>query len=150
MSTNDNGSEHSPAAGGRTMTGLYCRSPAGLRLRDKKVERLVRKMRTEMHWVEPSDFPMMRAWAELEVLATRVYAELRDQGVINAGCDTRRLLDDYRKLRATQITLSRELGMSPASRMAFRATGTRTAFDLAAQMAQPDNESEDAIESEPQ
>lgn len=36
--------------------------------------------------------------AKFEVLATRVYAELRDQGVTNAGDDTRRLLDNYRKI----------------------------------------------------
>jgi len=130
--------------------GLWVKSRNGLKLRDRKVSRLVQKMRTIMHWLEPADTPTCRAWAELEILAGEVCAALRSMGVLNAQGEARRLLDDYRKLRATQIALSRELGMSPASRMALRATGTKTAFDLAAQMAQPDDEPDDAVESEPQ
>jgi hypothetical protein len=84
------------------MTGLYVRASAGLRLRDKKVERLVRKMRGVMPWLEPSDFPTCRAWAELETLAAEVYSALRTAGVLNADGDGHRLLDDYRKLRQTR------------------------------------------------
>jgi hypothetical protein len=35
--------------------------------------------------------------------------------VINSKGDARRLLGDHRKLRSTQILLSRELGMTPAA-----------------------------------
>ncbi|MGA7872934.1 MAG: hypothetical protein WCA22_18750 [Candidatus Binatus sp.] len=111
-------------------TGLYVRASAGYRLRDKKTERLARKVRSVLTWLEPSDYPAVRAWAELEVLATQVFAVLRAGSVVNAAGDGKRLLDDYRKLRLAQAVYSRELGMTPASRMAIKATGSRTAFDL--------------------
>jgi hypothetical protein len=134
-SNNGNGSEPAPAPRKRAQTGLYVKSKNGLKLRDRKVSRLVQKMRTAMHWLEPSDFPTCRAWAELEILAGEVYAALRMMGVINAKGEGRRLLDDYRKLRQTQALYARELGMTPAARMAIKATGTRAAIDLAAAMA---------------
>jgi hypothetical protein len=60
-------------------------------------------------------------------------------GVLNDQGEGRRLLDDYRKLRQTQAVYARELGMTPAARMAIKATGKRTPFDLAAAMAPPDD-----------
>ena len=89
-------------------TGLYVRATNGLKLRDRRVRRLVRRMFGAMRWLEPSDRPACHAWAELEVLATRVYAELRDQGLLNARGEARRLLHDYRQLRQAQATLSAE------------------------------------------
>ena len=117
--------------------GLYVRGAKGLKLRDQRVRVLVRRMRHSMPWLEEADSPMCRAWAELEVLANRVYAELRDRQLLTAKKSDRavRLLNDYRQLRATQAIYFRQLGMSPESRMQIKATGTRTAFDLAAEIA---------------
>jgi hypothetical protein len=130
----------------RASTGLYVRAQPGLKLRDKKVERLARKMRAVMPWLEPSDMPAARAWAELEYLAGQVYAALRGFGVLNREGEARRLLDDYRKLRQTQVVLARELGMTPAARMAIKANGTKAALDLAAAMATAeDTEIEDDL-----
>jgi hypothetical protein len=131
-------------------TGLYVRARPGLRLRDKKVERLVRKMRTAMYWLESADLPACRAWAELEYLSGQVYAVLRAMGVQNSQGESRRLLDDYRKLRQTQAVYARELGMTPAARMAIKATGTRAAFDLTAAMANAGNEVEEVLRGETQ
>ncbi len=111
-------------------TGIYVKAAPGLRLRDKKVERLARKMRDVMEWLQPSDMPAARAWAELEYLAGQVYAALRSYGAINPRGEARRLLDDYRKLRLAQAIFARELGMTPAARMAIKANGTRAAYDL--------------------
>lgn len=123
----------------RASTGLYVRAQPGLKLRDKKVERLARKMRGVMPWLESSDMPAARAWAELEYLAGQVYAALRGFGVLNREGEARRLLDDYRKLRQTQVVLARELGMTPAARMAIKANGTKAALDLAAAMAKAED-----------
>jgi hypothetical protein len=82
----------------------------------------------------------------MEVLATQVFAVLRAGSVVNAKGEGKRLLDDYRKLRLAQAVYSRELGMTPAARMAIKASGTRAALDLASAMAQVDaveNEAED-------
>jgi hypothetical protein len=123
-------------------TSLYVRARPGLKLRDKKVERLVRKMRNVMSWLEPCDLPACRAWAEMEYLCGQVYAVLASTGVFTQGGEehpkiaTRRLLDDYRKLRQTQAVFARELGMTPAARMAIKANGTRAPFDLASAMVE--------------
>lgn len=119
---------------GEVVTGLYVRASKGLKLRDRKTQLLARKVRSVLTWLEPSDFPAVRAWAELEVLATQVFAVLRAGSVVNAAGEGKRLLDDYRKLRLAQAVYSRELGMTPAARMALKATGTRSAFDLPAAM----------------
>jgi hypothetical protein len=138
-----------PTTGKRASTGLYVRARPGLKLRDKKVERLARKMRAVMPWLEPCDLPACRAWAEMEYLCGQVYAVLASSGVFTPSGEehpkimTRRLLNDYRMLRQTQATFANALGMTPAARMAIRASGTRAAFDLASAMARPDDEPEE-------
>src|SRR5581483_3675240 len=127
--------------------GLYVRSRNGIRLRDRAVQRLVRRMRAAMSWLEDADVPAMRAWAEMELLAAKVYAELKKGGVVNEHGEGRRLLDVYRRLRGTQIVLSRELGLTPASRALIKATGRRADFDLAAAMAVDAEAAERAVDA---
>jgi hypothetical protein len=86
-------------------------------------------------WLEMSDRPTVRAWAQLEILSDMVYEDLRQRGVLNEEGQACRLLDDYRKLRATQVILSRELGMTPAARMAIKAGNTNAALDIVSLMA---------------
>jgi hypothetical protein len=131
-----NGKETEPQ---RIKTGLYVRAHPGIKLRDKRVERLARKMRLVMPWIEPSDWPACRAWAELEYLCGQVYAALHVYGVTNPHGEARRLLDDYRKLRLAQAVFARELGMTPLSRQALKAAGTNAALDLAAACAAPED-----------
>jgi hypothetical protein len=120
-----------PATNKYASTGLYVRAQPGLRLRDKKVERLARKMRQTMPWLQPSDWPACRAWAEMEFLAGQVYAALRGFGMLNTQGEVRRLFHDYRAMRATQAVLSNQLGMTPLSRAALKASNDSSAFDLA-------------------
>jgi hypothetical protein len=121
--------------GVKSMSGLYVKAPNGLKLRSRKVRALVQKMRSSMHWLEDSDLPTCRAWAELEILGSTAFAELQINGITNITGEPRRLLTDYRQIRQAQLAYERELGMTPAARMAIKATGTRTALDFAAQMA---------------
>ena len=98
---------------------------------------LVEQLYKVMPWLEEVDYPHAYAWAELEFLALRVWAVLDEQGVINSKGDARRLLDDHRKLRATQNQLAAQLGMTPASRASIRAIASKDKeFDLVAEMAQ--------------
>ena len=120
-----------PSSAKHATTSLYVRAQPGLRLRDKRVERLACKMRHAMPWLEPSDTPAVRAWAEIEYLCTQVYAALRTFGVLNREGECRRLLSEYRQMRACQAVWSRELGLTPAARIAIKATATSTALDLA-------------------
>jgi hypothetical protein len=70
---------------------LYVRALPGLRLRDKRVEWLARKVRAVAPWLEASDFPAVRAWSEMEYLINPVYAELASMGVLNRQGEARRL-----------------------------------------------------------
>lgn len=116
-------------------TGLYLKSGDGLRLRHRKVRRLVEKMLAVMPWIERSDIPCARAWAELEILGANVFAELMANGVSNSEGEPRRLLTELRQLRQTQLAFARELGMTPAARVAMKAGQTKAALDLVAMMA---------------
>jgi hypothetical protein len=83
-----------------------------------------------MPWLEPSDYPAVRAWAEMEYLSNQVYAALASMAFFNRQGEARRLLSEYRQLRATQVVLARELGMAPLSRATLKLTTTRSALDL--------------------
>jgi hypothetical protein len=96
-----------------------------------------------MHWLEDSDLPASRGWAQMEILCTIAFADLRDRGILNRRGDPRRLLTDFRQLRMAQLAYERELGMTPAARMAIKASGTRAAFDLAAAMVRTKVEGSD-------
>lgn len=130
------GANNIPSASGHhAPSGLYVKSPNGLKLRDRKTQRLVRKMRAAMHWLEDADVPACRAWAQLEILADRAFAYLHALDIVNAKGETRRLVDDIRKLRLAQLAYARELGMTPAARMVIKATGTRAALDIVGALA---------------
>lgn len=117
-------------------TGLYLKSGDGLRLRHRKTRRLVQKMLNVMPWIEASDIPCARAWAEMEILAANVFTELMANGVTNREGEPRRLLTELRQLRQTQLAYERELGMTPAAKVAIKASNTRAALDLVAMMAE--------------
>jgi len=122
----------SPATG--VPRRFYLRERGMLR-RDHKVRRLVQRLRTNLPWLEPSDEPAARAWCELQLLAEAAYADLRDNGMLTPGGEARALVDVYTRLRKTQLQFARELGMTPAARLAIKANGTRAALDLAAALA---------------
>ena len=95
-------------------TGLYVKAANGLRVRHRKVRRLVAKMRAEMPWLEPSDLPACRAWAELEILCAYAFSELAGAGLMNAEGEPRRLLTDYRQLRQVQLSYKRRTRHDPS------------------------------------
>ncbi len=116
-------------------SGLYVKSPNGLKLRYRKVRRLVRKMQAVMPWLDPADDPACRAWAELEILGAYAFADLVEQGLTNKEGDPRRLLGEFRMMRQTQLAYERDLGMTPASRMALRVGDSRgKALDAASRV----------------
>src|SRR5215472_3669510 len=63
------------------------------------------------------------------------FAALRAKGIMNPKGEPRRLLQEFRQLRAAQLACARELGMTPAARMAIRVDGTRAAFDMAREIS---------------
>lgn len=113
----------------RANTGLYIRSPAGLAIRDKKVERLVRRMFDVLPHLTAADRPTCKAWAQLEYLADQVYGELQRNGIFNRERESRRLLNDFRQLRIAQLPYANTLGLTPLSRMQIKASATNAALD---------------------
>lgn len=128
-------------------TGLYVRSRNGLRRRDGRVRLLVRKMRAAMPWLEDSDFPACRGWAELEILTRTVFTDLQAKGIFNKQGEARRLLNDYRQLRLAQLAYERELGMTPLARVELKAHSTQAALDLPARFARDRNRDEEEDEA---
>ncbi len=72
-----------PPGSDRTKTGLYVKSPDGLKLRLRKVHRLVQKLKGVLPRLEASDLPAARSWAELELIGAAVFAELVKNGVMS-------------------------------------------------------------------
>jgi hypothetical protein len=129
-----------PGCGTRpARTGLYMKSANGLKLRHRRVRRLVEKIRDALPWLEASDVPAARAWAELEILAANAFAELITNGLTNDQGEPRRLLTEFRQLRQAQLAYERDLGMTPASRIAIKSSGLRVTMDLPAQLARLDS-----------
>jgi hypothetical protein len=111
--------------------GLYVRAAPSIRLRDKKVQRLVRALRNALPQLQESDLPACRAWAQLEILCDQLYAFIRGAGIFNTKGEAKRLIHDLRQMRQTQLTYATALGLTPTSRLAIRATSEHVAFDLA-------------------
>lgn len=103
----------------RVSHGLFVKAESGRRLRDRRVRRLVARVRASMTWLMDSDVPAVRAWSELEIIGASVFADLVMNGLTNSQGDPRRLLGEYRMLRQTQLAYERELGMTPAARAAL-------------------------------
>jgi hypothetical protein len=122
--------------------GLFIKSPKGLKLRDRSVQRIVRQVRELCDWIKPCDVPLLRRWAELEIHALRIHAFLKLVGDVNQAGDPRSLLDAHRKIALAQASIGAQLGLSPASRRQLQASGEYN--DIAAQFASRDDEPTDA------
>ncbi len=107
--------------------GLYVCAQPGLKLKDRRVLRPAAKVRAAMPWLEPSDQPVLRAWCEMEILCEQAFAALRAFGMLTREGEARRLFHDYRQMRQTQAVYANALGLTPAARIAIKATGTRGA-----------------------
>lgn len=119
----------------RRRSGVFVKSPRGLIRRAKQVAQLVRRMRQHMPWLMDSDLPVARQWADLELIRAAIVEVLNLDGPLNKAGVPRRLLTELRWITNSQLTYSRELGMTPASRAMIQATNTNSAIDVALQCA---------------
>jgi len=104
-----------------------------------EVQRLVRSMRIAMPWLEDSDGPAYRAWAQMEILADTAFAVLQQLFIVGKNGEPRRLLTDFGQLRQARLAYERVLGMTPAARVAIQANGSRAPVDLAAAFARAED-----------
>lgn len=138
---NGKGSNHM-----RRATGLYVRSPKGLARRAALAQSIVLRMRKRMPWLELSDLPVARQWADLEVLRNAIVTVLEQDGVMNKAGVPHRLLTELRWITNSQLSYSRDLGMTPASRAEIRANNTDAALDIVGLAAQiGDDAAQDAL-----
>jgi hypothetical protein len=90
--------------------------------RDPLVQLFVEKIQDVMPEIADDRFYVtLYAWCELEIVALRSYAALKDGVTNDQTGDSRRLVNDWRQLRSTQLAFSRELGLTPASLASIRA-----------------------------
>lgn len=68
------------------------------------------------------------------ILSSTIFAELERGGLFSKDGDRWRLLSDYRAFNHSMLAYERELGMTPAARMAIKANGKDTALDVVASM----------------
>ena len=113
---------------------------------------MVRSMKKVMPWLQPSDLPAMRAYCELEYICAAAFNALTSAGLFDKEGGVRRLGHDYRKFRATQAMLMRELGMTPVARAALKAGSKDQPFDLVGAFARDmaeEGRATKAIEAKP-
>jgi hypothetical protein len=121
------------SAGKAGVKGLYSRLKKDVKVRNHRVRYLVWRLRKVCPWISDSDLPAARAWAQLNILSDVAYARLREEGMTTDGGDPKKLLAEFRALKAAELAYSRELGLTPAARKQMAGTGK--GFDLAAEFA---------------
>jgi hypothetical protein len=134
--------------------GIYANSPKALRVRALKVTRLVRQLYEFLPHLRDEHLPLVRKWAELEVIRRAAFAGIVQGGsILSVDLKTRdvsvkRLIDDHRKLAMAQLIYERELLMTPAARAQLRDGEQPT--DLVAMMAATEPETAEVVEPEPE
>ena len=128
----------------------YRRAVNGAKQRNAEFRRLFAAVRRSLPWIEKADLPAVASWVELELICNAAFDALSETGLLRTDSeardgDVKQLANTYQAMRKTQLAYSRELGMTPAARMAIKLTGTRVALDLAAQLANPDVEDAEEV-----
>jgi phage terminase small subunit len=106
-------------------------TPAKAR-KDQVVARLCRRVFRVCDYLKEADRPAVRAWAELEVLAGMAYAKLRDEGLLrdDGSGEAKTLVDVFQRLRKTQLSFAREIGLTPRARAEIAADSHYVPVDL--------------------
>jgi hypothetical protein len=106
------------------------------------VMRYMRDIKLAAPWLEPCDAPLVRRFAELQVLIANLYFAIHANGAFDSKRQPRFVLDTYRRMVLAQAAVARELGLSPLARKQL-ALAAQT-DDLAAAMARRVGTSEEA------
>jgi phage terminase small subunit len=114
------GTKHAPVR-------LFSKAPRAVKIRDERVRRLARKIARECPWLQAVDGFMLRAFAELQLLAEECYARIRNEGVSIDG-KPHHLLVEFRSLTRVQLSLAAALGLVPNARESMQAVSTASAL----------------------
>ena len=104
-----------------TSHGIYATTGNSLKLRHRRVKRLVDKAYMECPWLQRSDLPTVRSWAETVVLKAVCFAVLQQSNVyrvdlVSGDVMGKRLLLDWSRLSSLELAYAKELGFTPAAR----------------------------------
>jgi len=86
-------------------------------------------MQKLMPWIEPSDMPAVRSWAELELIGACIFDEIMKRGLFTQarkgkpGGAVSQLIGELRNTRNAQLRFGVQLGMTPLARQMLRASG---------------------------
>ncbi len=116
-------------------TNLYARSKKAIRRRDLQTRYFVNKLLAVAPWIEAQDRMLLRRFVQLATLGDRVYAAMRDSEIINGRGESKRLLQDFRRLALAEASIGAQLGLSPQSRVGLR-DSRADAIDISPERAQ--------------
>ena len=118
-------------------TTLYARSKKTIRRRDLQCRYYMNRLIATAPWIERQDAMLLRRFVQLEMLGDRVYSALRDGEIVTGRGESKRLLQDFRRLVATQASLAAQLGLSPVARRALKDDASNPgAIDISPERAQ--------------
>jgi hypothetical protein len=110
----------------------------GILRRGRHVAELVTKAAEQMLWLRDEHSPLLRQWAELEVIRRAAFAGLVKMCIFSEVKDdqvsVKRLVHDHRQIAQTHLMFQRELGMTPLARVQL-SDPKQSEFDLVAAMA---------------
>ena len=117
-----------------------------VRKRDQQIQRMTAHLRRlAPHLGNYLFTPTIHAFCRITITLERSYATIRDESLISTETgELRSSVDTVRKLAETQSRLARELGLTPAT---LRAFSKEKLVDLAAAMADKDDDEEEALEN---
>jgi hypothetical protein len=117
------------AARGRKLVP-YVRSAKGVRVRDLRTRRLARRILTAWPWLTDADKDLVRAFAQIQILADEAFAKIRAEGIVRPTTgQPHPLLSEFRALIRTEADLAGRLGLSPRDRAAMQASSTGAALE---------------------
>lgn len=111
------------------------RKPTRIIQRDAAVKRIVSRLRLASPWIQPTDGPMLRAFAQLERLALETYEHLRQEGLVRPDGTPHFMLDKYIQLRRAQTGLANALGLSSRSRIEIQSNSHALPIDAEVESA---------------
>ena len=102
--------------------GLYAQTKDALKLRTRRVRRRVTNAYRLYPWLQATDRPAVRSWAELDVMTSIMFVLMEQHGVVSGktkdgDLQVRRLVGEYRQYMTLKGKYEHELGMSPAGRL---------------------------------
>lgn len=119
-------SQQSPGKGNTNALqhGLYAQTKDALKLRARRVRRRVANAYGKYPWLQATDMPSVRSWAELDVMTSIMFTILETGGVTSGltkdgDLQVRRILGEYRQYMQLKAKYEHDLGMSPAGRLSL-------------------------------